>query len=161
MSGQVRRSTTAAVLAALTAVAGSGCSDDGGPASDAASKAASAAASVGSRAAEGLASATAEAKRRLDSVKGGVDAKKDVKLGATGTDDRGRSTVTVTADNTADTKKSFAVQVDFRDAGGNLLDVVVVTIPDVAAGKSGTATARSTHKLAGPVTAGLGTALRY
>ncbi|MEU2060899.1 FxLYD domain-containing protein [Streptomyces sp. NPDC013455] len=160
MTGHVRRGTTATVLAALLAVGASGCSDGDSP-SDAASKAASAAESVGSRAAESLASATAEARRKLDSVKGGVDAKPDVKLGNPATDGGGRSTVTVTARNTTDAKKSFAVQVDFLDDGGNLMDVVVVTVPDVAAGESGTGTARSTRKLSGTVKTEVGTAVRY
>ncbi|MEU6671973.1 hypothetical protein [Streptomyces sp. NPDC046727] len=161
MTGRVGRRTAVAVLTAVLAVGASGCGDGGGTASDTASKAASAAASVGSRAADALASATAEARRRLDSIRGGVDAKDDVKLGATGTDDRGRGTVTVTAHNTTDTEKSFAVQVDFRGSGGNLRDVVVVTVRDVPAGRSGTATARSTHKLSGTVKAEVGTAVRY
>ncbi|WBO68693.1 FxLYD domain-containing protein [Streptomyces camelliae] len=161
MAEHVGRRATVAVLAALLAVSAGGCSGGGGSASNAASKAASAAESAGSRAAAALASATAEARRRLDAVKGGVDARGDVRLGATGTDGSGRSTVTVTAHNTTAAKKSFAVQVDFRDAGGNLLDVVVVTVPDVAAGTSGTATARSTHKLSGTAKAEAGTAVRY
>jgi hypothetical protein len=162
MTGQVTRGATAVVLAAGLAVGASGCSDDGnGGGSSAVSKAASAASSAASRGADALASATAEARDKLDAVKGGVDAKGAVKLGSPGTDDNGRTTVTVTADNTADAKKSFAVQVDFRGKDGSLLDTVVVTVPDVAAKTSKTATARSTHKLSGSVKAEVGTALRY
>lgn len=159
--GRVGRGATVAVLAAVFAAGANGCSDDGGSASGAASKAASAAASVGSRAAESLASATAEARRRLDSVRHGVAAKGDVALGTAGTDGSGHGTVGVTADNTTDRKKSFAVQVDFRDSGGDLLDVVVVTVPDVPAGRTGTATARSNRELSGPVKAEVGNAVRY
>ncbi|KOV60628.1 hypothetical protein ADK64_30370 [Streptomyces sp. MMG1121] len=155
------RGATVTVLLASVALCASGCSDHTGTPSGVASKAASAAASVGSGAADALASANAEARREIDSVKGGIDTKADVKLGARGTDGSGRSTVTVTADNTTDAKKSFAVQVDFRDSGGNLLDVVVVTVPDVAAGTSGTATARSTRDLSATVQAEVGAAVRY
>ncbi|MCH0568582.1 hypothetical protein I3F60_04790 [Streptomyces sp. MUM 136J] len=177
MAGQVTRGTATVVLAVVLAAGVSGCSDNGGGGtSDAASKAASvassvassvgaevtaAASSLASQGASALASATAEVGRTLESIKNSVDAKDDVKLGAPSTDDSGRTTVTVTADNTADSEKSFAVQVNFRNGDGTLLDVVVVTVADVAAGSSGEATARSTHTLTGTVKAEVGTALRY
>ncbi|MGW2486381.1 FxLYD domain-containing protein [Streptomyces sp. NPDC001606] len=162
MAGQMARGVTVAALVALVAAGAGGCSGGGGEkVSGAASKAASQASALASQGAAALASATAEARRKLDSVKGGIDAKDDVKLGAVGTDSAGRSTVTVTAHNTADATKSFAVQVVFRDTGGNLLDTVVVTVRDVAAGASATGTARSTHTLSGGVKAEVGTALRY
>ena len=152
---------TAVVAAALTALTGlTGCSDNNSP-SSVASKAASAVASIGAQATAAIASATAEAGRRLDEVKNGVDAKDAVHLGTPTTDSGGRSTVEVTADNSAGSAKSFAVQVEFKDSGGNLLDTVVVTVSDVPAGKSGTATARSNRKLSGGVKAETGTALRY
>ncbi|MET7567488.1 hypothetical protein ABZT04_03145 [Streptomyces sp. NPDC005492] len=152
---------TAVVALALTGVTGlTGCSDDGSP-SSVASKAASAVESLGSQAASSIASATAEAGRRLDEVKNGVDAKDAVKLGTPATDSAGRSTVEVTAHNTAGSAKSFAVQVEFKNTGGNLIDTVVVTVSDVPAGKSGTATARSNRKLSGGVKAEVGRALRY
>ncbi|MCX4885581.1 MULTISPECIES: hypothetical protein [unclassified Streptomyces] len=154
------RWTAGAVLAVAVAASLTGCSDDTTP-SSAVSKAASAATSLASRGSEALASATAEAGRKLDEVKGSVDAKDSVKLGPPTKDGDGRTTVPVTAHNTASSAKSFAVQVNFDDAGGNLLDTVVVTLSDVAAGKSGEATARSTHKLSGEVKAEVGTALRY
>ncbi|MFF9279159.1 FxLYD domain-containing protein [Streptomyces griseosporeus] len=168
MSGRMTRGTAAVVLTAVLGAVAGGCSDDGGGVSGAASKAASAgaevtaaASSLASRGASALASATAEVRRRLDSVKGGVDARDDVKLGKPATDDDGRTTVRVTARNTADGKKSFAVQVDFLDGDGNLLDTVLVTVRDVAAGASGEATARSTHPLSGSVQVRVATALRY
>ncbi|MDQ0991975.1 FxLYD domain-containing protein [Streptomyces sp. V3I7] len=151
-----------AVLAALVGLGG--CSDGDGTPSNPASKAASAASaasSLASQAAEGLASASAEAKRRLDGVKGGVNAKDEVKLGTPGTDPDGRVTVEVTADNKASETKSFAVQVQFNDANGNLLDTVVATVRDVRAGATGNATARSTRKLTGEVKTEVARALRY
>ncbi|MBV2354994.1 hypothetical protein KUM39_11560 [Streptomyces sp. J2-1] len=155
------RGTAGVVLAALVGAGAVACSDDSGDgASGNASKAASAAASLASRGTEALSSATAEAKRKLDSVKGGVDAKKDVSLG-TPTTSGDRAAVKVTAKNTADSGKTFAVQVNFRDRSGNLLDVAVVTVKDVAAGATGEATATSNRKLSGDVTATIGSALRY
>ncbi|MFF5185242.1 hypothetical protein ACFY30_15895 [Streptomyces sp. NPDC000345] len=150
-----------------------GCSDDNTPSSvsSAASKAASAAESLGSEASaaasslasqaqSALSSATAEAGRQLDEIKNGVDVTSDVALGSPGTED-GRATVDLTVTNTADSTKSFAVQVDFTDSGGKLLDTVVVTVSDVAAGRTGTTTARSNRALSGTVKARVARAVRY
>ncbi|MET7692992.1 hypothetical protein ABZT06_34390 [Streptomyces sp. NPDC005483] len=150
------RWTTAALLTALALTGLSACSDDDSP-SSVASKAASAA----SRAGEAVSSATAEAGRRFDDIKNGVDAKDDVRLGTPATASDGRTTVGVTAANSADSAKSFAVQVDFTDGSGKLLDAVVVTVRDVPAGGSGKGTARSTHALSGDVRAKVSRAVRY
>lgn len=156
------RGAAGAVLAVVTAA---GCSDGSGnptgEASKAASAAASAASSLASRGTDALSSATAEAKRKLDQAKGGVNAKDAVVLGTAAAGSDGRATVKVTAKNTAGSAKSFAVQVNFTDKGGTLQDVVVVTLKDVAAGSSGEGTARSNRKLNGDVKAVVGTALRY
>ncbi|MER5749268.1 FxLYD domain-containing protein [Streptomyces sp. NPDC002088] len=165
------RWATGAVLTAVLATALTGCSDDSTPSSPA-SKAASALESAGAeataamssiaaQASEAIASATAAAGRKLDEVKNGIDAKDDVRLGTPATAADGRTTVEVTAKNTADSAKSFAVQVVFKDSGGKLIDTVVVTVSDVAAGTSRTATARSTHKLSGEVKTEVRRALRY
>lgn len=156
------RWTTPALLAALTLTGLTGltgltaCSDGDSP-SSVASKVASAA----SRAGDAVSSATAEAGRRFDDIKNGVDAKDDVRLAAPTTAADGRTTVEVTATNRADSAKSFAVQVDFTGQDGKLLDVVVVTVSDVPAGGTGTATARSTHALSGKATAKVSRAVRY
>jgi hypothetical protein len=138
--------TTAAVAAALTLTS---CSDDDTPSS------------VASRAASAFASATAEAGKQLDDIKGGVDAKSAVRLGDPMTDSDGRTTVEVTAENTTDSTKSFGVQINFRDEGGNLLDANVVTVSDVAAGRTGKGTARSTRDLGGDVRTEVARAVRY
>ncbi|WP_228387067.1 hypothetical protein [Streptomyces katsurahamanus] len=152
-----------------------GCSNGGGAsgvASGAVSKAASAVSSAGASiggaassaaalAPAAVASASASAKAKLAAVKDGVNAKGEVRLGSPKEESDGRRTVEVTAANKADAAKSFVVQVDFRDGGGNLLDTVVVTIADVAAGKSGTATARSNRALSGEVKTEVGRALRH
>ncbi|GLP65913.1 hypothetical protein TUSST3_25330 [Streptomyces sp. TUS-ST3] len=153
------RWTTAALVTALALTGLTGltaCSDENSP-SSVASKVASAA----SRAGDAVSSATAEAGRRFDDIKNGVDAKADVRLGTPATASDGRTTVAVTATNSADSSKSFAVQVDFTDKNGKLLDAVVVTVPDVPAGGSGKGTARSTHDLSGDVRAKVSRAVRY
>ncbi|MFF8448664.1 hypothetical protein ACF06Q_13285 [Streptomyces leeuwenhoekii] len=163
---RVRRTAGgAAVLAVALSLALSGCADDDGdsPAepSDAASRAASAAASLASEASEVLASATAEAGRRIEEITEGIDVRDDVRLGTPRTDGAGRATVEVTARNTAASARSFVVQIDFTDRDGNLRDTVVVTVSGVPAGQSGRATARSTHALSGDVRAEVARAVRY
>jgi hypothetical protein len=146
-----------------------GCSEDGGdgggtptdPASAAASRAASAASSLASQGSDALASATAEAGRWLEDITSGTDVMGDVKTGTPKTDAGGRTTVEVTVHNTADTAKSFAVQLNFTRPDGTLLDTVVVTADDVPAGRSGRATARSSHDLSGDVRAQVAHAVRH
>ncbi|MYT70675.1 MULTISPECIES: hypothetical protein [unclassified Streptomyces] len=150
------RATGAAVAAVALALTVAGCSDSDTSPSEAASKVGSAA----SKAADTVASATAEAGKKIDEFKGGVNAKDDVELGDVATDD-GRATVPVTVDNGQSSSKSYAVQVEFRDKGGNLLDTVVVTVNDVGAGASKKATARSNRSLDGDVTADVARALRH
>ncbi|GGV97173.1 hypothetical protein GCM10015535_68080 [Streptomyces gelaticus] len=140
-----------------TAVMSAAAACSGGGASSTASEAASAA----SRGAEAVASATAAAGEKLNSFKNGVNAKSDVGLGRPSTDGDGRATVKVTVKNSSDSAKSYAVQVNFRDASGNLLDTVVVTVDGVAAKASKDATARSNRKLSGDVKAEVGRALRH
>lgn len=158
------RWTACALLAVVVGAGLTGCSDDGngngGNPTSAASKAASAASSLASRGADALASATASAGKKLDEVKGGLDAKDAVRLGRPTTAD-GHASVQVTADNSASSTKSFGVQVNFTDSGGNLLDTVLVTLSDVPAGKSGDATARSNRSLSGQVKAEVARAVRY
>ncbi|MGM9464041.1 hypothetical protein [Streptomyces murinus] len=163
MAGLGGRGAAGAVLA-LVMVSAAGCGNGSQnsptPAEQAAS-AASAAASLASRGGDALASASAEAGRRLDETKGGLNAKDQVSLGAVTLDGDGRATTTVTARNTASAAKSFAVQVNFTDGGGNLLDVVVLMVKNVAAHGSGHGTARGNRRLHGEVRANVGTALRY
>ncbi|MEU1308695.1 hypothetical protein ABZ419_07345 [Streptomyces cinnamoneus] len=163
-SGWARGAVGVALTAIVTAGA-VGCSDDGKPSgghgSKVASAASSAAASLASQGAAALASATAEAQQKLNEVKNGVAAKDEVKLGTPTTGGDGRATVKVTAHNTADSAKSFAVLVQFKDKDGNLLDVTVVTVPDVGAKTDGEATATGTRKLSGDVRAEVGSAVRY
>ncbi|EGX60861.1 hypothetical protein SZN_05387 [Streptomyces zinciresistens K42] len=146
---RTRRTAAALVTGAALAAGPTACSDYQTPSS------------VTSKAASAYASATADAGRRLDEIKGGVDAKGSVRLGTPATGSDGRTTVEVTAENTTGAAKSFAVQVDFRDAGGNLLDAAVVTVSDVAGGATKKGTARSTRKLSGDVRTDVARAVRY
>ncbi|MEU6256674.1 hypothetical protein [Streptomyces sp. NPDC047043] len=141
------------VLSAGLGAGLTGCSGDDNP-SATVSKVASAARSA-------VSEATAAAGRQLDEIKGGIDAKGAVELGTPATDSGGRAAVEVTVHNSAGSAKSFAVQVDFTDTSGNTLDAAVVTVSDVAAGKSGTGTARSNRKLSGEVKAEVARAVRY
>ncbi|MFF0091628.1 FxLYD domain-containing protein [Streptomyces canus] len=150
------RWTTAALLTALALTGLTACSDDDSP-SSVASKVASAA----SRAGEAVSSATAEAGRRFDDIKNGADARDDVRLGTPATASDGRTTVEVTATNSADSAKSFTVEVDFTDRNGKLLDAVVLTVSDVPAGGTGSGTARSTHDLPEDVRAKVPRAVRH
>ncbi|MFF9456203.1 hypothetical protein [Streptomyces flaveolus] len=162
------RARGAAVVTVLAAAVLAGCSDggDGGgtptaPASEAVSRAASAASSLASEGSDALASATAEAGRWLEDITSGADVTGDVKTGTPKTDADGRTTVEVTVHNTADSTKSFAVQLNLTRPDGTLLDTVVVTVDDVPAGRSGRATARSSHDLSGDVRAVVAHAVRY
>ncbi|MFD0267237.1 hypothetical protein ACFVGY_11650 [Streptomyces sp. NPDC127106] len=161
-AGRVLAGAVAAVAALCTA----GCAGDESP-SEAVSKAASAVASAGaevsaaaSRAADTVASASAAAQDKLDQIKG-VNAKDAVTLGTPSTDSGGYAVVPVTVDNTDSSAKSFAVQVNFKNDGGNTVDVVVVTVDNVAGKAKGEGTARSTHTLSGKITAETARAVRY
>ncbi|MFD3452279.1 hypothetical protein ACFWVC_08860 [Streptomyces sp. NPDC058691] len=151
-----------AVLTGLTvmAYAVSGCSDGVGTPSVDGSRAASAASSLAARGGEALASATAAAASELARIKGGVNAKADVRLGAV-TEEQGKATVPVTAANNGAKPATYTVQVSFRDSGGNLLDAVVVTVPDVPAHGTARATARSHRDLTGTVKATVEAAVRH
>ncbi|MGW2086402.1 hypothetical protein [Streptomyces sp. NPDC001880] len=161
MTRKAARGLWAVLLTATVMSTAAACSDDGGSASSTASKAASAAASAASRGAEVLASATASAGEKLNNFKNGVNAKGDVTLGKPSTDGDGRVMVKVTVKNSSDSAKSYAVQVNFDDASGNLLDTVVVTVDGVGPKASKDATARSNRKLSGDVKADVANALRH
>ncbi|MFI7386774.1 hypothetical protein [Streptomyces sp. NPDC049813] len=143
------RGAAAVLFVTALAVGAAGCSDgDGGP-SDAASKAAGV-----------LASATAEAQKKVEEFKAGTDAKSDVRLGDVTKDD-GRATVPVTVTNDAPDSKSYLVLVAFKDSGGNRLDTVALNVNDVDGGASKKADARSHRSLDGDITADIVRALRH
>ncbi|MER6448074.1 hypothetical protein [Streptomyces venezuelae] len=162
------RGAAGVVVLSVVAWGATGCSDGEGSPSGAVSSAASAVKSAGeavssaaAEASKAAESAAAVAKDKLSGVKDGIDAKGEVTLGTVTTAGDGYTTVPVTAQNTDDATKSFAVQVEFKDESGNLVDTVVVTITNVAGKGTGQGTARSTHELSGTISAQTGTALRY
>ncbi|MFJ7417087.1 FxLYD domain-containing protein [Streptomyces uncialis] len=165
MNGYWKRTAAGAALLTGLTVTLTGCSDDGGTPASTVSNAASAVASVGaslaSSAADSVSAAAADAQKKLDDITDGVDARDEVTLSGRAADDGGRATVPFTVRNTADSAKSFGVQVNFKDADGNLVDTVVVSVKDVAAGATKDATARGTHQVSGEVTAEVATAVRY
>ncbi|MFI6289508.1 hypothetical protein ACIBCM_33025 [Streptomyces sp. NPDC051018] len=165
MSGRWKRPVASAaatvVLATATAAGAAGCSNEKSPSGAVTSKAVSAVNSVGAKATAAIASATASAGQKLGEIKNGVDAKGEVTLGTPRTGSDGKTAVAVTVRNTADSTKSFAVQVNYRDQQGNLQDTTVVTVSGVPASGSKTATALSNRKLSGQVKTEVGTALRY
>ncbi|MCK8433612.1 hypothetical protein G3I77_11355 [Streptomyces sp. D2-8] len=156
---RTRWASGAAAVVFPAAVVLAGCGD-GGPA-DTTRRAESAVGSLASQASEAVESATAEAGRRLGDIKDGIDVKDDVRLGTPGVGSDDRARVEVTVGNTDDATRSFAVQVDFTDPGGELLDTAVVIVRDVPAGEYATATARSTHDLPADIRAEVARALRY
>ncbi|MFD5912354.1 hypothetical protein ACFWHL_26870 [Streptomyces massasporeus] len=157
---RTRWATGGAALALALSAALTGCSGDDTP-SHAASKAESAVGSIASGASEAIESATAEAGRRLDDIQDGIDVKGDVRIGTPVTGSDGRVRAEVTVRNSDDSTRSFAVQVDFKNSGGDLVDTVIVTVDHVQAGESATATARSTHDLSGDVRTDVARAVRY
>ncbi|MFD6556066.1 hypothetical protein [Streptomyces sp. NPDC058398] len=172
MKRQTNRSAVVGVAVMLGWAGLTGCSSDDSSsspassaasvvrsgASDLASAASSAAASAVTSAA---ASASAAASSALEGVKGGLDAKSDVTLGSVSTGSDGKAEVPVTVTNHDSKSRSYTIVVNFKDQSGNLLDVAVLDVSDVAAGKTAHATARSNRDLTGTVTTEVGNALRY
>lgn len=151
---RTRAAAGAAALAAVLAGGAAGCAGDGNGAEPPASSAAS-------RATELWESATAEAGRGLEEFTRGLDVRDDVTLGSPTVPPDGRASVGVTVRNTDDSTRSFLVEVDFRDADGDLVDVALVTVDDVAAGGSAEAAARATHDLPSGTRPEVARAVRY
>ncbi|MEU9857021.1 hypothetical protein [Streptomyces sp. NPDC047974] len=147
--GRPRRYGAALLALAVTgAVAGAatGCEAAKETAGDIVSSASSAVASA--------------AQRKMDEIKDGANATADVTAGPTSVDGD-RTVATVTAANPKDATADYTVLVTFRDAGGNFLDTVVLTVDGVPAGASKSGTARSNRTLTGPTTAEIERALRH
>ncbi|HSA53462.1 MAG TPA: hypothetical protein VLH10_25545 [Yinghuangia sp.] len=138
----------ALVLAAALALGTAACSDEDQPQdlNDAASS---------------VESALNRAGDEFNDITDGIDAKNDVKVGSVTIDGDGRATAEVTATNTGDSSADFLIQVEFRKPNNDLADTVVLTVKDVAPGKTGTGTARSHFDLDSNVTASVPRALRH
>ncbi|MFE4520296.1 FxLYD domain-containing protein [Kitasatospora sp. NPDC056783] len=158
-----------------------GCSSDGGAksagsaAAAAVEKAASAAASAASALASGAgeagaaiasaqaraSSAASAASSAVAGIKGGLDAKGDVAVGAVTTGSDGRAQAQLTVTNHGQQPYRYVIQLNFTDESGKVLDATAVTVQDVAAGQSAQATGRSNRDLSGAVGAEVANAVRY
>ncbi|MFI1443867.1 hypothetical protein [Streptomyces fructofermentans] len=172
MDRQVNRCVAVGAAVVLGWAGLTGCSSDDSatsPASSAASAVKSGASELASAASSAASSAVASAgasveaaaSSALEEVKGGLDATSDVTAGNATTSSDGKVEVPVTVTNSDSKKRSYTIAVNFRDASDNLVDVVVLDVPDVAAGRTARATARSNRDLDGSVTAEVRDALRY
>ncbi|MFJ2861505.1 hypothetical protein [Kitasatospora sp. NPDC087314] len=179
---QRRPAAWALAVAVVGAAALAGCSSSGGSAGTAASSAAAAieqGASAAASAASALASAAGGAGAVISSaearasaavsaassavagIKGGLDAKGDVSVGAVGTGPDGKAQVELTVTNRGQQSYRYVIQINFTDDSGKLQDATAVTVQDVAAGKSAQATARSNRDLSGSLKAAVANAVRY
>ncbi|MFJ3215068.1 hypothetical protein ACIPLC_03990 [Kitasatospora sp. NPDC086801] len=178
-----QRRAVAGVLAAAAvgAAALAGCSSGtsaGSVASSAAAaveKGASAAASAASALASaaggaGAVIASAEARASaavsaassaVSGIKGGLDAKGDVAVGAVSAGSDGKAQVELTVTNHGQQSYRYVIQVDFTDDSGAVQDATAVTVQDVAAGRSAQAIARSHRDLSGGLKAVVANAVRY
>ncbi|MGW2372044.1 FxLYD domain-containing protein [Kitasatospora sp. NPDC001683] len=157
------KGTSTSVSSALSAAASAGsalASAAGGAGSalaSAVSQAGSALASVEARASQAVASASSA----IAGIKGGLDAKGDVTVGAVTTGTDGRTLAQLTVTNHGQQSYRYLIQVNFTDENGKVLDATAVTVQDLAAGQSVQATARSNMTLAGRVKADVANAVRY
>ncbi|MFI9363504.1 FxLYD domain-containing protein [Kitasatospora sp. NPDC053057] len=133
-------------------------------AASAASELASAAGGVGGAIASAEAaasSAISAASSAVAGIKGGLDAKGDVSVGAVSTGSDGKAQVQLTVTNHGQQSYRYVIQVNFTDEGGKLLDATAVTVQDVAAGQSAQAVAHANRDLSGTVKAEVANAVRY
>ncbi|MBI0293240.1 hypothetical protein JBE04_01695 [Streptomyces sp. PRKS01-29] len=150
MSGRRTRTICAVGLMAVLAPAAVGCSDGGGAPS-----------SQVSRASAAIASARASAQAELNKIKGGSQARREVKVGRVSRDGAGRAVAPLTVTNRAEHPANYAIEVTFRNASGDVVDAVVLHLSKVPPNHPTPATARSHRKLTGRTTANVGAAVRY
>jgi hypothetical protein len=107
-----------------------------GSASAAVSSAKAAASSFEASVEAGASSAAAAFKSELDAVSGKGNAISDVQLtGLPKAQTGGLTAVVVNITNSTDKKASYAVEVEFADSSGKVVDTTIVGAHDVAAGK--------------------------
>ncbi|MFI6582409.1 hypothetical protein [Embleya sp. NPDC050493] len=162
MASKYGRTVGALSIAAVLALTSAACGDDnGGGADDSApTSIASALESAGSEAKDALSSASAAAASKLAEIKGGLDATADASVGPIRTEGD-RTTAEVTVENKTAETADYTVAVEFRDAGGKLLDAIVLNIDNVEAGKQAKGTAKSNRKLTDVNKAEIGHAIRH
>ncbi|MGW1988750.1 hypothetical protein [Embleya sp. NPDC001921] len=163
MASKYVRTVGALSIAAALVLTSAACGDDndgGGDGKAVPTAIESALNSAGSDAKDALSSASAAAASKLKEIKGGLDATADASVGPIRTDgDRTVAEVTV-VNNTAKTV-DYTLSVEFRDAGGKLLDAIVMNIEDVEAGTQAKGTAKSNRKLTDANKAEIGHAVRH
>lgn len=96
-----------------------------------------------SDAASAVASAAEEVKEELREIRDGIVAADDTEIRRTVIDDRGRAVAGLAVTNSGDETGSYAVQVNFHDEEGDLVDVVLVTVSSVAPSETVVATGRA------------------
>jgi hypothetical protein len=178
---RIARTATAPLVLAIGAALLTGCSSSTkGTATSVATSVASAAQSAAQSVASQLASqgtsalqsatgalgsvaasAASAASSAFASATAGLDAVSDVSLGKVSSTSDGKVQVPVTVTNHQSTAQSYKVQVSFKDASGNLLDAVVLSIPSVQPNQPANATAVSNRTLSGTVQASVERAVRF
>ncbi|MFE2865870.1 hypothetical protein [Embleya sp. NPDC059259] len=162
MASKYGRTVGALSIAAALMLTSAACGDDndGGNADSVPTAIGSALSSAGAKAKDALSSASAAAASKLAEIKGGLDATADATVGPIRADGD-RTTAEVTVDNKTTKTADYTLSVEFRDAGGKLLDTVVLNIDKVEAGKQAKGTAKSNRKLTDPSKAEIGQAVRH
>lgn len=150
-------------LAGLSAAGcGSGSSSAGANASSQASSIISSAASqAGSEASQAVSSASSAASSALAQISGGISAASDVTAGPVTIGSDGRAECPLTVRNPTSQAHDYTISLTFDDQSGNLLDVTALTVSNVPANGSATATARSNRNLSGTITAKVTAAVRH
>ncbi|MFD7233233.1 hypothetical protein [Streptomyces sp. NPDC059881] len=121
--------TAASALASLEASARA-------RASAAASSASAAASSFEARVSDEASQAAKDAEARLKNLQGGGNARSDVALtGRPTADTGGLQVVVVSITNRTDAQASYAVQVDFKDSSGKVVESRIVGARDLAPGE--------------------------
>ncbi|MEI5008866.1 hypothetical protein ACIOWI_15770 [Streptomyces sp. NPDC087659] len=146
----IRNAVMAAAAAVALAAGMTGCSNDSGETPK----------SVASKAGEAVESATAAAASEMAKIKGGLNAKGDVKAGPTEAENN-RLSNEITATNPTDKAADYTVLVNWKDSSGNLLDSTVVSIDAVPPGGTKSATAQTHRDLSGTPPAEIGQAVRH
>ncbi|MFH9348346.1 hypothetical protein [Kitasatospora sp. NPDC017646] len=97
----------------------------------------------------------------VSGIKGGLDAKGDVSVGAVSIGPDGKAQAQLTVTNHGQQSYEYVIQVNFTDQGGELLDATAVTVEGLAAGRSTQAVAHGNRDLSGTVKAEAANAIRY
>lgn len=151
-----------AVVGLSAAGCGSGSSSAGsGAASQASSAISTLASQGGSAVSQAASSASSAASSALAQITDGATATSDVTAGPVtiGSDSRAETQLTVT--NPTPDSHDYTIAVAFDDSAGSLQDAAAVTVSNVPAHGTATATAHSHRNLSGALTAKVTAAIRH